>query len=309
MIFTPDQVEELIKVIRFQHVLFGVDIAGIDVLSNSEIQLLRSYGVDPSTILKDLPVAEQAFQFGRLASALGNYDTKKVKYPDFLKFVRGGGHRALSEAELRTLEIIKSRSYAAIKGLGSRIESETTQIIGTTEATRRAEYEDVLRDTLAEGVKNRQSVAEIVSELGHKTGDWDRNLGRIVDTEMHNAYEEGRAAELRSVNGDSVKVYKDVYDGACKWCIKLYLTKGIGSAPIVFTLSSLEANGTNIGKKTSDWKATVGGVHPHCRCTMHKFIDGYEWNSSKRVFEAPKGYTKRYDYDVTITVGDEVFHI
>lgn len=309
MIFTPDQIEELLGAVRLHHVLFGVEVSGTDVLSSDDLKILKSVGIDPDKILKGMPLAEKSFHFGRLAAALGNYQASKVKYADFIKFVRAGGHRPLSAAELEALNVIKSRSFAAIKNLGRRIESDTTQIVAETEAARRSQYKEILRGVLEEGTVNRKSVQEMVSELGNKTQDWSRNLGRVIDTESHNAYEQGRANEITHIHGDDAEVYKDVYEGACKYCIKLYLTNGIGSAPIIFKLSDLQANGSNYGKPTSEWKATVEGVHPHCRCTMHNYTKGYVWNKDKGIFEAPQGYTKRYNYNVIITVGDNEYHI
>ena len=87
-------------------------------------------------------------------------------------------------------------------------------------------------------------------------------------------------------------------------CISLMTSK-----PIIFKLSELKANGTNVGRKVADYLPVVGSLHPRCRCTLNKFQDGYVWNESKRVFEAPKGYKQRYDYDISIKIGGNTFHI
>jgi hypothetical protein len=64
------------------------------------------------------------------------------------------------------------------------------------------------------------------------------------------------------------KVYKEVNnDGKlCEWCKRFYLRKG---EPIVYTLSELQANGSNYGKPKSEWKPVLGATHPRCRCQLH----------------------------------------
>ena len=97
--------------------------------------------------------------------------------------------------------------------------------------------------------------------------------------------------------------FKDVYNGACKHCIKAYLTGGIDSEPKIFKLSELRANGTNIGKKPEAWLPVIGGMHPHCRCTLNKYNPLYSWDSKTRSFTKPKEYKQRYAYDISVTIG------
>lgn len=310
MIFTPDQIEELVNIIKFQHVLFGVNISGKDVISSEDLKLLRSFGVHPDTLdIKGLTPIDYAFQFGRLAAALGNYQAKDIKFNDFKRFVQGGGHRALNDHEKQMVKSIREQSFQAVKGLGQRVAGNFTNIISAEDIKNRANYETILRNELTEGVLNRKSVAEIIRELGLKTGDWERDLGRLVETESHNAYETGRASEYFEKYGQDVEVYKDVYAGACKYCIEAYLTGGIGSEPKIFKLSSLQLNGTNIGRTPKDYLATLTSLHPHCRCTMNIFQKGFVWNSVMRIFSAPKGYKQRYSYNITVTIGSNNYNI
>ncbi len=310
MTFTPNQIEELVGIIKFQHVLFGIESIGKDVVSNEDLDILRKHGVNPDKISIDgLTYLEQAFHFGRLASALGNYQTKKIKYQDFKKFVQGGGHRALSDHEKEMLKYIKIQTFQAVKNLGARVTGDAVKMVISEDAKARAKYVKILQDELAEGVRYRKTVAEITRELGKKTGDWTRDLGRLVETEYHNAYEEGRAAEYREKNGTDVLVYKDVYAGACKHCIKAYLTSGIGSPPKIFKLSELAVNGTNVGKKSDDWLPVIGALHPHCRCTINTFPEGSKWSSETRAFIMDKNYKQRYAYNVTITIGNNTYTI
>ena len=82
--------------------------------------------------------------------------------------------------------------------------------------------------------------------------------------------------------GMEALVYKDVFPQACRWCIKLYLTGGIGSEPRIFKVSELKANGNNYGLKPMQWKPIIGSVHPFCRCNLEQYDPDREWDSKQR---------------------------
>jgi len=141
-------------------------------------------------------------------------------------------------------------------------------------------------------------------------------LGRIVDTEMNNIFQRGRAVQIAEQNkGKDPLVYKDVYEGACRHCIHLYLTRGLGSEPRVFKLSQLIANGTNIGRKVRDWLGTISGVHPWCRCNLRIKEEYTKWDKIKKQFVYDEEELKKEEErlgirgTVKIIVGEKVFEI
>jgi len=65
-----------------------------------------------------------------------------------------------------------------------------------------------------------------------------------------------------------------VNDGhLCIYCDHFY-TAADGS-PRVFTLSELQKNGSNEGKKKSQWKPTLDSTHPRCRCQLLNLPVGF----------------------------------
>ena len=117
-------------------------------------------------------------------------------------------------------------------------------------------------------IKERKGVQEVVSQIGKMQGNWDRDFGRIADFVLHTAFDEGRSLNIGKTRGAQALVYKDVYAGACKHCIKAYLTGGIMSEPKIFKLDQLQANGTNVGRKVDEYLPVIGPLHPWCRCTL-----------------------------------------
>lgn len=309
MIFDKEQIEEILRIIDFNHTLFtGLNI-GIDTLTDEDVILLKDYGIDVDLIKLDYTPYEQEFYFGRLASALGNEVTKDIAYNDFLKYLRRGQYLPLNTREQETLKYIKQKSYGHIKGLGDKVKQTVNGIVIEQDQAVRDEYEKTIKDSLERAVIERDTINSIISEIGHKTGDWGRDLGRIAATEMQFAYEEGRAAQIERDEGKEAKVYKEVYPQACRFCIKFFTTNGIGSEPRVFNLNDLRANGTNIGKKQAEWGPTLGPTHPWCRCMVGRVKKGYVWDEEKKMFVAPKIDKTAPKKGIKISVGDKTFEI
>lgn len=116
--------------------------------------------------------------------------------------------------------------------------------------------------------------SELISKLKQTLRDFsqdsNRSWERIVVTEVSNAIGFGSADRIlesnKAKNLDDVYVYRiPVNDAAlCKFCRKFYLDAD--GSPAVYRLSTLLNNGTNYGKKTSDWNPVVGATHPNERC-------------------------------------------
>ena len=91
MIFTPDQIQELLKVIEFHHIFFIGNNIGPSVLSEIDKNILRANGIDLDKLIsEDTNLISQAFKFGVLAAALGDKNTKTLTYDDFSKYIKRG---------------------------------------------------------------------------------------------------------------------------------------------------------------------------------------------------------------------------
>lgn len=265
MIFTETQIENILREIEFQHLFFLAQNVSVDVLTEKDKEILSAFGVDWETLRQDFTPYEQSFYFGRLAAVLGPLQSQKVEYTDLMKYLRQGQFVPLSRYEKATLAYLQTKTYSYIKDLGFRVGTYITQSMRDTSFARRQYYESVINDALKRAVVERDTASSVMREIGEKTGDWTRDLGRIAETEMQNAFEMGKATALRKDFDDDDKVYyKEVYAGACRHCIRLYTTGGIGSEPRLFSYNELLANGTNMGRKSADWLPVLGTVHPFC---------------------------------------------
>lgn len=308
MILSPDQISEILQLIEYHHVLFGAKFLGTDPLSPEDKLLLKKYGIDISKI-SGTNYIETAYKFGILSRALQKKDIQSIKYNDFKKWIQKGGYIPLSASEKNTVEYLKRKSFSYLKNLGGKIQSDTQQMLLEQDNKVRQKNEQLVKKELKEGILKRNTNKEIMLNLGNKTGDWMRDWNRIVETEMHTAYQEGRADDIqKNSSDDDPLVFKHVQNSACRHCIRLYLTDGLGSQPIIFKLSQLRANGTNIGVKINDWKPVISSVHPHCRCELQELPKGYIWDQEKQMF-VPKKVENKIERKskIYITIGEREF--
>lgn len=314
LIFTPRQTEELLSIIDKHHAFFTAANIGTDYLSQHEKQVLTDSGFDLAKFKDSKGKVDEAFSFGLLSVALGDSRVKGMNYKDFRKFMQSSNYMPLIKREQAAIDHLKYQAHTDARSLSNRVKDDVTKIILNEDKVHRTKFDEVTRDAAIKTIEMRGSVRDMISEIGHKTGQWEGNLGMIAESTLHNAYEEGRAAEMENkAGGEEVYVYKDVYPGACKHCIKHYLTGGLGSQPVIFKLSELKANGSNIGRKAPDWLPTLGALHPYCRCTINEVQKGYVWNEDSKSFERGRYEAKsekvRNRKKVSIKIGNKEYEV
>lgn len=287
--FSISQIHELLDVLNRQQLIFISSKLGVNYLSSDEIAKLLSIGINPHHLYKDSQdIANMSFQFGMISDAIGKIDAKKITLEDLKDYFNKGNHIPLTAIERNTIESIKKQYLGDIKANNGKIFQDLNNTISKNEKDNRKAYEEVIRNEVEKGILMKKVSSEIARDLARKTGDWNRNFKRIVEYISHQAFDEGRAAMIQDKYGDNALVAKNVYEGACKYCVKAYLTGDVGSEPKIFKLSTLKANGTNIGRKTNELKPVVGNHHPACRCTLFFVNNRYAWNPKTQSFDVPK---------------------
>jgi len=303
MFLSPMQLQELASIIEVQHISFAAKVCGKDYLTPYDELILEKNGIDLKSI-PEIGSLETSYRFGILSEALGHAKAKEMKYTDFKKFLQSGNYLPLTSPEKEALQNVKTRAYTDISGLGNRIKGDVANSAIAIDKKQAAKYRGIIKKEAVESIKNRVTVGEFARSLGHKTGDWARDFGRIADFVLHQAYDEGRAMSILEKYGDEALVYKQVLEGACDHCISAYMTNGLNSKPIVFKVSELIANGDNIGRKTKSWLPVVGPMHPFCRCTIFGVPKGLKWDEKTKDFTAP--VSQRFSKNkIRIMVGDK----
>lgn len=280
MQFTPTQIKELLELIDVHVLKFLAQNVTTKYMTKDELRLLAKYGIE----ITGTPTVDMAFKLGMLSELLKKQGTKDMSFNQLRTYLEAKKYIPLDYREQKALESIKYQAYSEIRGLGKVMSTDFSRVLINNDKAQRAAYEKIIEDTAREAILNRQSLKEMSSALGHKTGDWARDFDRISDYILHEAHDTGRGYQIERVWGKGAQVYKHVFDQACKICTSLYMTNGMGSEPRAFTVAELRANGSNIGRKAKDWKPVVGATHPWCRCEMETIPDGGVWDNDRQEF-------------------------
>lgn len=268
MLFSEEEIKKILDNVDLMVVKMVAQVLGKDFLTKEDLDLLKRKGVDLIKLIPKFPSHYQAFLFGRVSAAVGTNATAQMSYSEFTAFLSKMGLFEPTAREMAFYKVAANKTYTHIKGFSERIKNDVRASISAEElsylqAQEAAKADAVLKKELLDGTFEKRSVKKITSNLANQMNDWNRDWGRIVETESQDIYNLGRAEIMMEEDPDPL-VYFDVYPGACRHCIRLYLKNGIGSEPRVFHLSELMANGTNYGVKSKDWKATIHPVHPFC---------------------------------------------
>jgi len=191
VIFTKNQIENLLEIIDFHTSMFVVTQMGGDVLSTYDKYILRKFGFDVAKITREYPPYLQSFIFGRLTAWLSDNQANSIVYSDFKTYLDSGQYFPLTKKEKSLYDISVSRSYKHIKNLGDKRKDELTKQISE---------EDVRRE-ISESIKNRESIQTIISNWGHQTDNWQRDYGRIAETELNSIMNLGRALQFEQKYG------------------------------------------------------------------------------------------------------------
>lgn len=307
MFLNPNQTAELLRIVDVYSVTFLANTVGTDILTDGDKTILKNAGFSTAQISNATTQASQAFKFGMLSMALGDNAAKSMTYEKFKGYLRSGKFFPLSNLEQNALQRVKQQIAGETRRLSGDMKSDLERKMVVVDRGRPVHSKTVM-SAAKRAIEDRKSVSQLASEIGELTGKWHRDIGRMSDYVMHDAFNEGRVAQIDRGSG---KVYFDVYPGACKYCVKLYLTSGVGTQPKVFDTSELRANGSNVGRKQANWKATIGPVHPWCRCTANELPDGYVWDDKKASFVPDPNFRRKVNRrsKVSVTVDNETTEI
>jgi hypothetical protein len=119
-------------------------------------------------------------------------------------------------------------------------------------------------------------------ELSDVFAKMTSSVERIVDTESTTARNMGTLEGISKIAGaanedDPTVFFITVRDNSlCEECRRLHL---IGEKPRVWKLSEI-SNGYH---KRGDSTPSIGGLHPHCRCTLTYLSKGYGFDAGGRI--------------------------
>lgn len=279
--FSNKQINEIIELMLKTNWIFIANYIDPALVPLEMMNILRRSGFKKKQVLS---YPELAYHFGALGAYLKESELKKISFKKLKSDLKANKLLPLSREEKFALDLSKQRAISGVTGLGNRYSEKLKNIVINSDSKLRSEYENIITNAAKKGIAERKAKRQIIQEIGDLTEDWSRDLDRMVDYIIHDSYDTGRAMSVQKRFGNEAKVYKRVHKNACKHCKRLYIKNENTWEPFVFYVSTLLANGTNIGRKVNDWLPVTGSAHPYCRCDIEYLPSGMKWSQKENRF-------------------------
>jgi len=237
-----------------------------------------------ASLKKDVDVA---YLYGQLLGMSDDPNIHEMSLEQFRQHIKKNKIQlSPPEEAAKASAIVRAGQY--ITNFASSITTKVAALTERAGQTLRAS----IRGAVADNVAKRQSVAQLRTDLGHLSGDWERDWKRVAITEKQEAMNRGQIDSIAERSGMEARVFKRPAPDACPHCKRLHL-EADGVTPRIFTLAELEGNGTNVGKKTADWEAVVGVTHPNCGCPLQQLPPFFGFDESGQMVPLASLETKK----------------
>jgi hypothetical protein len=236
---------------------------------------------------------EDAWLIGRIREILPGKELEKITPEEFKRRYRGMVQN-LPDAEKKKLELIKEQAKTQLAGLHQTVQAKIKGTLLNTVFNHANEYlGEPVKNILQDAYIQDKTLAKLVSDLRQNAGDFSSKWQTIATTEYTKAINAGHSDQIISRNRD--KTTEEIYSyflvvndaKLCKHCHAKYLNPD--GTPKIFTMQELISNGTNYGKKASDWKPSLAGMHPNCRCQITEIPPGWTFTpgTDQLTFKSP----------------------
>lgn len=278
-LWSVEQLQRVRAIVGRYHAAIAVAVFGPKALPPDLVKDLRGAGIP---VPEGPQLIDDAFAYGQLVALLRD-PALATKSPTEIAdlVVKRKLDLQLSPAERASIDVAKQHAGQYAVGLGTRVAGQVMAAVTGAEANLTPErMVEVIADKTAGNRARRETIDSLRSDLGHAMGNWTRDWQRIAMTESNNAIQEGTASSIEEEHGADVLCSKMPRPDACHDCKRLYLRDG---QPIIFKLSELRANGTNVGRRKADWKPTIEAIHPWCGCMFVRVPEGMVWKDGELV--------------------------
>lgn len=270
MALTKRQIEKIKQIIdKHMDIIMSLTTGGGKKPSPA---VLKKLGLPPE--FTDL--ISDSYKYGKLGILKG-VSLDKMSEKDIEKLIKKTN---LTAHQKNAVELAQLNAQQHIDTLNAKITSTVVSLA----VKEQLNMYNTVKQVVPDAIKENTERYKVIQQLREVSGDWERDWHRVAHTEMWDAKLQGEAQAI--IDGESpftkkgkeTRVFKRPGPNACSMCKKLYLEPD-GITPRVFTLSELQSNGTNYGKKQRDWVPTLGILHPNCLCPLSIMPDGYHFNS------------------------------
>ena len=274
---TPNQMSQIRRIINSHMKIIMKLTVG---RGNPDSRLMESLGIP-----KDTPdLITSSYLYGK-AGMISDQKLDGMTEQQIDKLLSEIG---VTKAERSSIQALRNKVSLYL----DRIKQTLTTSVMTSAIDLDLQLWNTVRDVIPNAVAQRNTIQQTASKLRDSSGDMFRDWHRVAQTEMWGAKCQGEVDTI--MNGESplskskgeTLVYMKPAPDACAKCKQLFLMPD-GVTPRVFTLSQLMANGTNNGRRQTEWLAVVPPVHPNCRCTLNVMPPGTEFDQQGNLRLSP----------------------
>lgn len=270
MALTPSQIRQIKNIIEeHMNVIMRLAIGDTEVSP----QMLKKLGI-PKSVSN---LITDSYKYGKL-SVVTNKNLSKMSPQEVDSLIK---RLKISTRQQKSMEYLKVKTQLSIDSLTQRM---TSAVVTSALQSQLSMYQAIGK-VVPNAIKESTDRYKVIQQLRDLTQDWERDWHRVAHSEMWDAKVQGEANAIIdnespiSKKGKDTMIFKRPAPNACNKCKQLYLESD-GITPKLFKITELQANGSNYGKKQSDWKPTLGILHPNCMCPLSVMPDGYKFDNS-----------------------------
>ena len=276
MVISKETIQKIKEIIDRKYKQLTVSMLGKNILSPEELRALEAAGVDTSNDTSLLELVYNHNFLNRQGDGLG-----PISVEDMIAQQSAPGVVPQGEAHDYAVEHANENAAQLLDKMKTDVSTRIEGIIRETNSQYKANaLQNLNRPDEADQLIKEGMVGQIKQRLRDASGDATRDWNRIALTETSNAIGIGSTDRIVAQNQDKkldeVYVFRIVVgdEATCKWCRRFYVDED--GSPKVYKLSTLLSNGSNYGKRTSEWRPVVDATHPNTR--------------TSQVIELPPGY-------------------
>lgn len=268
MVTSKKTLEKIKEIIDKHYNKLTISLLGRSAFSEKELKQMKEEGIDTS---KDNSFLEMVYHHNFINTPEDKEAPTSVSDMKAQQSVKGLTPEG--EAHEYTIENQTDKTKQLLDKLKQDVNARIQGVIrDNNDKYKMNALQNLDRPDLVDDLVKESSIGKVKQQIKDLSGVANRDFTRIAVTEMSNVI--GIASVDRVVsqntdkNLDDVYVYRIPVNDAklCKYCRRFYLDSD--DSPKVYKLSTLLGNGSNYGKKATDYLPVVGATHPNERCSQ-----------------------------------------
>jgi len=268
MVSSKETIQKIRDIIDKHYKYLAVSVLGRQSLTDKEIQEL----IDSGVIVPDNVSTIEAIYNHNFINVATDKNVPKT-FAELLNQQQAPNIKSEGSAHQYTIDNLTDKTKQLIDKLKLDVTNRIESIVReNNDLYKLNALQNLSRESMADALVKESSLGKVKQLLRDTAGVANRDWQRVALTEMSNAIGAGSVDRIvvnnKDKDLDEVYVFRIPVNDAttCKYCKKFY--GDLGAIPKLYKLTSLLNNGSNYGRKPSEWQPVVGATHPNTRTSQ-----------------------------------------